>query len=353
MNLPVLLVGTILLVLDFFLGVSFGTRESRRAVLFVNGEAVHRSDLDETLVLFRDEALRILATQRIIDQEAKRLGVVVSDGDLDSAGLSPDDSLRRVQRANQRTELLFRKLVLHDFSEAEKQQLYGCFKDELMLYKVSLAFLRPSLDIVRLRNDLVSGENFRNLKTKYGSNPPGGFDEASFLRPVRMEALRTLIGPANLSAVKTAKVGEVVGPLPSLGGPILLQIESVQEDYADLKPAIEDIIYQSQRVRYQRLLGVDSAVSSPLALTPAKKPVSASPALENPGLASPHLSGSPTVPLIPLPSESSSPLEPGIPKPLATPTSGIINPLPALPAPKDTPGFTPPELTPPRGSSTP
>jgi hypothetical protein len=341
----------------FGAGFYYKHRTDSRTALVVNGQAASKRDLDEVLVLFREDALKLLATDRIIRQEAQRLGLTVTDKEVFSKDLEDlDPALRQAMFNTRQVERLFHKVVLNDSSEQERRQIYDSFKEQLKTYKLSYIFVSRGADMQRMQVDLEAKAPWNTLNSRYGSVPPQGFNPNIYQKRVASEALRELVGAHGLSAIRRLKPGQFTGPLPSAVGSLLIRLESADETYEGAKSTIEDLIFQSRRNLYTYELGIDSAVSSPLPVPRAKR-VSA-PLPVNPEGKLPAPTPKVSAPVLTLPAPTAAPQTPSgltLPPPTGTPAIAQppSEPLHSLPKPISTPTYVPQELPKPLGRPTP
>ena len=250
------------------LGYFYLYREGTGVALIVNGEVANKARLASTLNLYRDQALRNLAIEMAVSQAAQRKKLSLSEQEANPAWADKlDPDLRKARLAQYRGELMFKKLIIADATEAEKRQLYETFKPQLTLYAVRCVRLPEGVDLARLDADLKRHRSMAEMERSYGKPREPASEEL-----MTRESLRELVGRKDLGRALEAPPGTPIGPLPSLNGPILLEINGKKDAYEDLESSIEEIIFNARYRLYSVRLGADSFVSSPLAsgTNPAK-----------------------------------------------------------------------------------
>ncbi len=274
----------ITLIVAACLGFVAGARHIRRepgrvSVATVNGEVITQAEFDSALKLVvGQEILRMLCAQKAITQEARKMGLTVTDDEVEKArksgqGLTygafklPDEAtqdpgMREVVNQEVRAGLLMRKMVMKDVSESWKRHVYDLFKDELTQYEV-FCILVPSqteADVVAAK--LKKGENFSDLAANYSgeenSKSKGG--RVGFLT---QPAVHTLMGPDASEVLADLKPGVASEPIATPMGVCFLKVGTVRSSYEELRPVIEDIFVESKQLGALQELISDAEMISP------------------------------------------------------------------------------------------
>lgn len=283
------------------LGFVAGARHVRRepgrvSVATVNGEAITQAEFDNALKLVvGQEVLRLLCAQKAVLQDAKKLGISVSDEEVEQArksgrGLTygdfklPDEAtqdpgLREVVNQEVRAGLIVRKMVLKDVSESWKRHIYDLFKEELTQYELFCIILPQQSEANVVSAKLKKGESFGDLAASYSA------DESSKRNGGRIgfltePAVQTLLGSEASEALVALKPGVVSGPVTTPLGVMFLKVGSVRSGYDELKPSIEDIFVESRRLGVVQDLISDAELVSPFGAKlrmPGAPPPAASP----------------------------------------------------------------------------
>lgn len=266
------------------LGFVAGARHVRRepgrvSVATVNGEVITQAEFDSALrLVVGQEILRLLCAQKAVTQEAKKLGISVSDDEVEKArksgqGLTygtfklPDEAtqdpaMRGVVNQEVRAGLLMRKMVLKDVSESWKRHIYELFKDELTQYELFCILVPSQTEAEVVSAKLKKGESFADLAANYSgeenSKKNGG--RVGFLT---QPAVQALLGPDASEVLIELKPGTVSEPIPTPIGVAFLKIGTVRSSYEDLKPTIEDIFLESKQLGALQDLISDAEMVSP------------------------------------------------------------------------------------------
>lgn len=266
--------------LGFVAGVRHVRREPGRiSVATVNGEVITQAEFDSALKLVvGHEVLRLLCAQKAVIQEAKRLGISVSDDEVEKArksgqGLTygtfklPDEatkdpSMREVVNQEVRAGLFMRKMVLKDVSESWKRHIYDLFKSELTQYELFCIMVPSQTEADVVSAKLKRGDSFSALAANYSgeenSKKNGG--RVGFLT---QPAVQALLGPDASEVLVELKPGAVSEPILTPIGVTFLKIGTVRSSYEDLKPAIEDIFLESKQFGVLQELISDADMVSP------------------------------------------------------------------------------------------
>ena len=318
-----------------------------KAAIEINGEIATVADLNRVLSLYREDSLRILARQRLVSQYARRLKL---NGPVDRSSFPNldrlDSDLRNASLDELKTDALFKRIVLRTVDEAERREVFDSFADQLTLYRLSFVFLSPTFDSSALNLDLAKKLPLDKLIKQYGGLVPGQFDSKRYLGLVDSAQLRELVGREGIERLPMMKVGETAGPFPTACGLVLLNLTEKKDSFEELKPRIDDLIYNSRQQLIAYRMASESVITPmlPVPQTVTKRTQIQDTKVDAP-LATPQKIDTKTTPIqapsrtpgitpevLPTPKLDPSQVT-GLPKP----SKDKPEPLPSLPQPSETP----------------
>ena len=256
--------GVLLLLVGSNAGVyRLATRKHQEVVLVVNGEEVHRPQLETVLTRFRDQAMTELASEVVIEQAARKAGITLPTPKSRERYKMDRDLLTAIA-AQQRSEALLRVLVLRQVSDADRQRVFQEFGRELARYRLRFLLFQEHADAGELKKDLAAHMPFDKVEVKYGKfNPPEVTEDLR--QPIPTETLSHLLGQKGCEIVTSLPVGATSPVLPSRIGWLMVRVESIENSYPQLLPAINDLLFEARKNLYVRELGQSASVDSRLA----------------------------------------------------------------------------------------
>ncbi|MFN8614267.1 MAG: hypothetical protein U0931_42440 [Vulcanimicrobiota bacterium] len=256
-------------VVSFGLGIALpaGLRRSLprpvRTVAQVNGETLSEDDLRIAMTAYRRVAIEDLVSQRLVQQEAKRRGLPleVSPFEPPVAGLLPDE-LQAVSLQN-RSDVLRKRLVLADYTPAEKRRIFDSLAPDLYQYSLFAIVLQSAEDYPILLRDLERGASFESLVPKYSVSVP--MPEPGRLTLANRGTVSKYLGPYVGDALLGLKSGDTSPLLPSPFGQAVIKVIDKRTDYRELEPELDNLLFQSESLALDYRLGKEAFVSSDLA----------------------------------------------------------------------------------------
>lgn len=246
-------------------------RSEKIVVATVNGENIYYDELEGALKLTAFPSLQKVAEQRIVAQEAKRLGISVLDSELPA--LDPavvDINSRKALAQEVRTQVLLQKLLLRDVSEEKKLEAFSLFKDELSYYDISVVVLADAEQARLVKQVFDSGESFDSISARYSKKGDAKV-KAGRLGFLTRPGIEKVFGADVADVAAGLGVGGVRGPIPSSVGPVYVKVHGVRSSYQELRPAVEAIIaksleYQVSTALLKRSKVIYTGVSVPVSV---------------------------------------------------------------------------------------
>jgi len=269
------------------------------------------------------DVLAELTQEFLIEQEAHRQTVSLSgaeENDLErKCSVFPNPDAKAYALAQGRSQLLLRKLILQDVSEADLLRVFDLYREELERFDVSVILLATTADAkavwARLDEKLLS---FEQLAATYSiATIPGG--SLGFM--TRGE-LASKFGEVVTEKLVNSPPGAVLAPMYCNQGLMILRVGGRKQRFEELRASVEEVFVNAKLAGFRHELVSRASVTSPY-LSPIKpqSPVELTDAPSPSGLSSPPGRA------IKLPA---TPLPPGIVAPQVvdgeTPSSSLLKP---------------------------
>ncbi|MHB2020619.1 MAG: peptidylprolyl isomerase [Candidatus Xenobia bacterium] len=226
------------------------------------------------------QVLEQLEGQILVEQEAKRQGITISDKEYQDKldeyhksapykqalanGIDP-----KVLDANVKTTMLLKKLVLKDkITEQDMLRFYDRFKDQLTQLHVAHILVTDQKEAERIRAEAEKGADFAKL-AKEDSKDPNSKDNGGDIGWVMAGQLMQEWGKAALDT----PVGKIAPVVRSQYGYHVIKVLGKKSSYEDLKPEIQDQLFEQAEKPYLDLLRAKAQISDMY----SKKEAAASP----------------------------------------------------------------------------
>ena len=206
-----------------------GCRHSGRVVAKADGVSVTEEELQKNLWRkYGSLVLRELLQQKLLEREAKKRGIVVTDAEVAQALKRFRLTDNRENRQMVRTELVLEKLanLMAEVTESEARRYYEQNKslfqqpERVRVREITLES-RENAEAIWKALQLRRGENFADLARHFSINPAtrqrGGDMGVIPLRDLH---------PKLQSAVKRLKVGEFSDPIEVDGEWVIIKLEA-------------------------------------------------------------------------------------------------------------------------------
>jgi parvulin-like peptidyl-prolyl isomerase len=281
------------------------------AALTVNGQPVSMVDFENQLRASAGPALlQRLVEQTLIEQEAARQKVTLAAGDnelLEKTLQSVPTELQSGARAQGKAALLAHRLLLQGVSEKDKQEVYQFYRPQLTQYEIFVILLATRKDARDVARSLNEGIDFAVLAKNYSLDPSQS--AGGRLGLLTMPQIRRYMGEAAATAVARLKPNQVSGACYCPQGLVVLKLGEVRSSYEQLKPSVESILANANRVDLMYRLVSQAKVTSPF----LQGPPAAVPGGKAPGIL-PENADQPA-PMLPKPSSTEAPGQLNLPKP--------------------------------------
>ncbi|MFN4179550.1 MAG: peptidyl-prolyl cis-trans isomerase [Armatimonadota bacterium] len=234
-----------------------GCRSSERIIARTDGITVTAKELQESLwQRYGSSTLRELVQQKLLEREAQKRGIVVTDSEITQALKRYQLTDTQENRRKVRMELLLEKLAnaMVEVTEAEAKQYYEQNKtlfrqpERVHLREITLESKENAEAIweaLRLRN----GENFTDLARHFSINPATR-QRGGDVGVIPVGDLH----PKLQAVVKQLKVGEFSRPVEINGEWVILKLEArFPEEQKNFEQVREQIIAQLKQQKVWQL----------------------------------------------------------------------------------------------------
>ncbi len=249
----------------------------------VNGEPIYMRQLvDELLSRYGKPTLEDLIIKKIIEQEAAKEGIQVTEDEIKKAisrlekqvggkeslnlRLQGSNISRKALEEEVRYQILLKKLILK--REVDPSDLKIYYETEL---KPNGPFAEVSIIVVtdkRLADSIVkqakSGTPFEKLARQYsmaatsnlGGTPPNGYVGIIGKKQVESGALlKSFIPPQLSKPIFSAKPGQIVGPIEikARNGEKLyyiIKVDKIMNDFDSMKDIVEDMVANAKAQQF-------------------------------------------------------------------------------------------------------
>ncbi len=246
-------------------GFAFGTRRAGRpnqaVVAIVNDEKITRAELDRALRISTPAVLQGLVQQRLVFQEARRLGLTADESE--PGQVTTDLAYQEVLQDEARFRSLVRKIILKDVPEGMKQELYDMFGAELTRYELSLILVASKAEARLIHEKTKKGERFEDLARACSMDEKTGQagGQLGWLTPPDAQ---NLLGGNVGNLIRGFKENSVSAPIATPRGLALLKVGKIRRTYAELKPDIENLIVEGRRAALLDRLRKHAVIRAPL-----------------------------------------------------------------------------------------
>jgi len=255
-----------------------------KPVAVVNGEKITRQALDQRLEKeFGRQALETMTVELLMDQEAARKDIKVTDLEIEEALKEFKDNEQMKAQIDSlqlkdadlkdfiRRRLLFKKLVMGEVSDKERQNFFNPRRTTLQQLHIFHLVVGSREQARKLLEQVKAGQNFSELAGKYSEDPrdkeKGGDMGWAFVGSMP---------PALLKEISPLKPGQCTGILEDELGYHIFMLKERKSSYEQLKDVVEWQMFNepARQADYIKRLQSKARVSFPLeSLKPADWPV--------------------------------------------------------------------------------
>lgn len=220
------------------------------SVLRVNGENVSPNLYVSRLKARSGAAvLAELTQQLLVEQYAKKKGLSLTSSEQatlqQSIGSVSDPDSREALLAEQRSQMLLRRIILAEISESELKRIYALFPEELARYEVSAIVLLTENDAkavwARLQEKVLS---FEQLVATY-SIAPANAGRIGFLS---LSQLQGRFGAEVAEQFRHATPGTVFEPRYCNQGLVILRLGAVRREFSEVREYVENVFIDARKV---------------------------------------------------------------------------------------------------------
>ena len=299
---------------------------SSSVVATVNGEPITQAQLNKELNrLFGQQVLSSLVDDRLISQEAKRDKVTINETALQAhlAELKKTPQYAALLKTRNMTDadvesylrrqMQLKQLILRELPEEVKLRMYDQYRQQLVQAHICDILVDKKDDADKIVAQLKAGKDFAQIareNSKDESSKSNGGDLGWVPRDAPLD-------PALAKVAFTCKINDIVGPIQTRNGWVILKVVGRKETYDQLKSDIEDRLVSMRQGEYMQRLRVKADIKTIFDHSGFNQPTAA----ESPAPASSSSPVIPAVPSVPSTAASSPPALQGSPAAAASPSA--------------------------------
>lgn len=217
---------------------------ANRTAIKVNGVEISTEKYLKTLELaYGPEILQKLTEQEVVRQEAQRLGLELSQEDIEKLEFATRDAPNRtLVEAEILTSFLLRKIVLHSVAKDRKLEVYNTFKEDLVVYSLLGYRFESRQKAKDFESGIAAGLSLGAAGKKFSRDGAAPQRVGTFTLP----QIRAQLGDATAEAVENLPLGKRSPPLNTVGGVAVYILESKGTSFEEVEPAIDTLIVEAE-----------------------------------------------------------------------------------------------------------